>query len=76
MIGIDRFGESAPANELFEHFGFSTGNVVTVAQRSAGLSQPQKNIQEKTMTIKVGINGYGRIGRNVLRALYEGDLGF
>jgi glyceraldehyde 3-phosphate dehydrogenase len=26
------------------------------------------------MTLKVGINGYGRIGRNVLRALYEGDL--
>ncbi len=24
------------------------------------------------MVIKVGINGYGRIGRNVLRALYEG----
>jgi glyceraldehyde 3-phosphate dehydrogenase len=24
------------------------------------------------MPIKVGINGYGRIGRNVLRALYEG----
>ena len=24
------------------------------------------------MTIKVGINGYGRIGRNILRALYEG----
>ena len=23
------------------------------------------------MTIKVGINGYGRIGRNMLRALYE-----
>ena len=23
------------------------------------------------MTIKIGINGYGRIGRNVLRALYE-----
>src|ERR1700684_1658660 len=23
------------------------------------------------MTLKVGINGYGRIGRNVLRALYE-----
>ena len=27
------------------------------------------------MTIKVGINGYGRIGRNVLRALYEGKHG-
>ena len=25
------------------------------------------------MTIKVGINGYGRIGRNIMRALYEGD---
>ena len=24
------------------------------------------------MTIRIGINGYGRIGRNVLRALYEG----
>ncbi|MGH8193168.1 MAG: type I glyceraldehyde-3-phosphate dehydrogenase [Woeseiaceae bacterium] len=27
------------------------------------------------MTIRIGINGYGRIGRNVLRALYEGDKG-
>lgn len=25
------------------------------------------------MTIKIGINGYGRIGRNILRALYEND---
>src|ERR1700733_247708 len=25
------------------------------------------------MTIKVAINGYGRIGRNILRAHYEGD---
>ena len=25
------------------------------------------------MTVRVGINGYGRIGRNVLRALYESD---
>ena len=25
------------------------------------------------MTIKLGINGYGRIGRNMLRALYESD---
>ncbi|NDU89777.1 MAG: hypothetical protein G3I08_07850, partial [Ferrovum sp.] len=23
------------------------------------------------MAVRVGINGYGRIGRNVLRALYE-----
>jgi transketolase len=28
VIGIDRFGESAPANELFPHFGFTVENVV------------------------------------------------
>ncbi len=27
VIGIDRFGESAPANELFELFGFTAANV-------------------------------------------------
>jgi transketolase len=32
VVGLDRFGESAPANELFEHFGFSTSNVVAVAK--------------------------------------------
>ena len=32
VIGIDRFGESAPAGELFEHFGFTTENVVAVAK--------------------------------------------
>ena len=26
------------------------------------------------MAIKVGINGYGRIGRNILRALFEAKL--
>ena len=25
------------------------------------------------MTVKVAINGYGRIGRNIMRALYEAD---
>ncbi len=28
VIGIDRFGESAPAGELFKHFGFTVENVV------------------------------------------------
>ncbi len=31
VIGINHFGESAPAAKLFEHFGFSTENVVRVA---------------------------------------------
>lgn len=30
-----------------------------------------EDTEEIFMTIKIGINGYGRIGRNVLRALYE-----
>jgi transketolase len=32
VIGLDRFGESAPADELFEHFGFCVDNVVSVAK--------------------------------------------
>ena len=33
VIGIDSFGKSAPADELFEHFGFSAGNVVAATKR-------------------------------------------
>ena len=32
VIGLDRFGESAPADELFEHFGFTAGNVVATVK--------------------------------------------
>jgi transketolase len=32
VIGIDRFGESAPAEALFEHFGFTTAHVVAAAR--------------------------------------------
>ena len=28
VVGIDTFGESAPAPELFKHFGFTVENVV------------------------------------------------
>ena len=28
VVGIDRFGESAPAADLFKHFGFTVENVV------------------------------------------------
>jgi transketolase len=34
VVGLDRFGESAPAGELFEHFGFSTDSVVAVAKET------------------------------------------
>ena len=29
VVGIDTFGESAPAGDLFKHFGFTTENVVS-----------------------------------------------
>ncbi|HRE17056.1 MAG TPA: transketolase [Rhodocyclaceae bacterium] len=32
VVGIDTFGESAPAGKLFEHFGFTVGNVVNVVR--------------------------------------------
>ena len=32
VIGIDRFGESAPAPQLFEYFGFTTENVVKAVE--------------------------------------------
>jgi transketolase len=33
VIGIDRFGHSAPAKALFEHFGFTVDAVVAAAGR-------------------------------------------
>jgi transketolase len=34
VIGIDRFGESAPAGELFKFFGFNVPNVVDTVKRT------------------------------------------
>ena len=33
VIGIDRFGESAPAGQLFKEFGFTAGNVVKAVEK-------------------------------------------
>jgi transketolase len=33
IIGIDTFGESAPAEELFKYFGFTIENVVNAVKR-------------------------------------------
>ncbi|NCU88964.1 MAG: transketolase, partial [Proteobacteria bacterium] len=32
VLGIESFGESAPANVLLEHFGFTTANVVELSK--------------------------------------------
>ena len=36
VIGIDRFGESAPARDLFSYFGFTADNVVATARKLLG----------------------------------------
>jgi len=36
VVGLDRFGESAPAGELFKHFGFTAENVAKVVRSTLG----------------------------------------
>ena len=36
VVGIDRFGESAPAGDLFEHFGFTPASVAATARKVLG----------------------------------------
>ena len=36
VVGIDRFGESAPAGDLFKHFGFTPENVARVVRSALG----------------------------------------
>jgi transketolase len=36
VVGIDRFGESAPAGELFKHFGFTTEKVAEAVRKLFG----------------------------------------
>jgi transketolase len=36
VVGLDRYGESAPAGVLFEHFGFTPANVVAVVKKVLG----------------------------------------
>ncbi len=36
VVGLDRYGESAPASVLFEYFGFTPANVVAVVRKVLG----------------------------------------
>jgi transketolase len=36
VVGIDRFGESAPAADVFKHFGFTPENIVAAVRRVIG----------------------------------------
>ena len=39
VVGIDTYGESAPAGVLFKHFGFTTENVVDTVKVALGLAR-------------------------------------
>jgi len=36
VVGIDRYGESAPGPALFQHFGFTVDNVVATVRAALG----------------------------------------
>jgi transketolase len=36
VVGLDRFGESAPGGVLFKHFGFTVDNVVAAVRSVVG----------------------------------------
>ncbi len=40
VVSIDRFGASASDKDNFEHFGFTTGNLVEIIKKSVKIKQP------------------------------------
>src|SRR5262249_57977743 len=58
--------------------GTAPGAGVLDARRGARIdSNPSKTAEVATMAIRVGINGFGRIGRNILRAaLHDQGIDF
>ncbi len=42
VVGIDSYGESAPAGDLFKHFGFTTQNVVDTVKVALGLAKHRR----------------------------------
>ncbi|MEP6739484.1 MAG: transketolase, partial [Caldimonas sp.] len=43
VVGIDRYGESAPAPALFKHFGFTVDNVVATVRQVLSMSSGKKS---------------------------------
>ena len=72
IVGIDHFGASAPGEGAVQ--GVRLHGRACAAGNRQSLQRIKANEVSRRWQSKVGINGYGRIGRNVLRALYEGKL--
>ena len=69
VVGMNGFGASGPAKQLYEHFGITAEHVARKARALLGRTPQPRG--ESIVTAKLAINGFGRIGRNVLRALAE-----
>ena len=59
-FGIDNFGKSAPYKEIYDDFKLNSKSII-------------EKIRQKSMKIKVGINGMGRIGRMIVRSIIENN---
>ena len=68
VLGIDTFGESAPAGVLMKHFGFTVENVVAKAEDSGlilGRGTPRATIFERVGTVCPPYgNSHGNQGRH------------
>ena len=77
FVGMSGFGASAPtrtstatsASPPRRWPSGSCGRTTSEAQSLRARLAPTK--KERDMTVKVAINGFGRIGRNILRAIVE-----
>jgi transketolase len=56
VVGIDRFGESAPAAELYEFFGINVRSIVEQAHRLLGTVPPALMVQRQD-AVEAGIEG-------------------
>ncbi len=86
FVGMTSFGASAPYKELYKKFGITaeaiaarganqTWEDVTDDYMCRGTSCRGRLNEPGAikMTVRVAINGFGRIGRNILRAIAEAD---
>ena len=44
VIGIDRFGESAPAGDLFRYFGFTPERVIDAVKSAISRESPRSTL--------------------------------
>src|SRR3546814_3929358 len=61
-ICIDSFGASAPAEQLYRHFGITVERLVDVAQSVAGLRRSEERRVGKSVSVRVD-----RGGRRILK---------